>query len=454
MVGGVSISGWRAVVAAAVATLVVGTGVAAAATPAVVGSSAVTARVPVGPGRQQANGDSSEPAISADGRFVAFASGASNLVAGDTNGTYDVFVRDRKLQVTRRVSVGPGGQQANSSSVGPAISADGRFVAFSSYASNLVAGDTNGTYDVFVRDLVAQVTRRVSVGPGGQQANKLSGEPAISAHGRYVVFDSLASNLVAGDTNYADEVFVRDRVAHLTRRVSVGPGGQQANNNSFVPAISADGRFVAFTSSASNLVAGDTNDTDDVFVRDRMAQVTRRVSVGPGGQQANDGSSRPAISAHGRFVAFRSRASNLVAGDTNGTDDVFVRDRKAHVTRRVSVGPAGQQANSSSFQPAISAHGRFVAFDSFASNLVAGDTNNNYDVFVRDRRAQLTRRVSVGPGGQQANGRSFQPAISAHGRFVAFRSYATNLVPGDTNGIPDVFVRDRKAHVTRRVSVS
>jgi Tol biopolymer transport system component len=366
-----------------------------------------------------------------------------------------VFVRDRLLQVTRRVSVGPGGQQANAWSFEPAISADGRFVAFTSFASNLVPGDTNDSTEVFVRDRRRLVSRRVSVGPGGQQANCCgSGAPAISAHGRYVVFDSLASNLVAGDTNNADDVFVRDRVAHLTRRVSVGPGGQLANNNSFVPAISADGRFVAFTSSASNLVAGDTNDTDAVFVRDRRAQVTRRVSVGPGGQQANDGSSRPAISAHGRFVAFRSRASNLVAGDTNGTDDVFVRDRKAHVTRRVSVGPAGQQANSSSFQPAISAHGRFVAFDSFASNLVAGDTNNNYDVFVRDRRAQLTRRVSVGPGGQQANGRSFQPAISAHGRFVAFRSYATNLVPGDTNGIPDVFVRDRKAHVIRRVSVS
>jgi TolB protein len=199
--------------------------VAGAAPPAAVGSGEVTARVPVGPGRQQANGDSSEPAISADGRFVAFASGASNLVAGDTNGTYDVFVRDRKLQVTRRVSVGPGGQQANSSSVGPAISADGRFVAFSSYASNLVAGDTNGTYDVFVRDLVAQVTRRVSVGAGGQQANSNSSDPAISAGGRFVAFVSVASNLVAGDTNHWDDVFVRDRFAQVTRRVSVGSGG-------------------------------------------------------------------------------------------------------------------------------------------------------------------------------------------------------------------------------------
>jgi Tol biopolymer transport system component len=153
---------------------------------------------------------------------------------------------------------------------------------------------------------------------------------------------------------------------------------------------------VAFESFASNLVAGDTNGTAEVFVRDRVAQLTRRVSVGPGGQQANSGSFDPAISADGRFVAFPSSATNLVAGDTNDTFDVFVRDREAQLTRRVSVGAAGQQANSYSFDPAISAHGRFVAFVSVASNLVAGDTNNTHDVFVRDRMLQVTLRVSVG----------------------------------------------------------
>jgi Tol biopolymer transport system component len=182
-------------------------------------------------------------------------------------------------------------------------------------------------------------------------------------------------------------------------------------------------------------------------------QVTRRISVGAGGQQANGTSFSPAISAGGRFVAFASWASNLVPGDTNGTWDVFVRDRVARVTRRVSVGPAGQQANRGGFDPAISADGRFVAFDSYSSNLVAGDTNGTNDVFVRDRKAQVTRRVSVGPGGQQENAESFRPAISAHGRFVAFKSEAWNLVAGDTNATYDVFVRDRHLHVTRRVSV-
>jgi Tol biopolymer transport system component len=455
VVGSVSISGWRAVVAGAAATLVVGTGLAAAATPARVGSGAVTSRVPVDRSGQQANGSSyGQPAISADGRFVVFESEASNLVPGDTNNSTDVFVRDRKVQVTRRVSVGPAGQQTNGGSGEPAISADGRFVVFTSFASNLVAGDTNGTGDVFLRDRKAQVTRRISVGPGGQQANGGSLEPAISADGRFVAFQSVASNLVPGDTNRTWDVFVRDRVAQVTRRVSVGSGGQQGNGDSYNTAITADGRFVAFTSDASNLVPGDTNGRLDVFLRDRVAQLTRRVSVGAGGKQANDHSEQPAISADGRFVAFRSLASNLAAGDTNIAWDVFVRDRRLQVTRRVSVGPGDLQANRFSFEPAISADGRFVAFASYASNLVAGDTNHQPDVFVRDRRVQVTRRVSVGSGGQQANESSRGAAtISAHGRYVTFESFASNLVAGDTNGTLDVFVRDRVAHVTRRVSV-
>jgi Tol biopolymer transport system component len=338
MVGRVSIRACRAVVAGAVVTLVVGTGLAAAATPAGVGSGAITTRVPVDRSGQQANGNSLLPAISADGRFVAFPSFATNLVARDRNGAFDVFVRDRVAQVTRRVSVGAGGQEGYRGSRDPAISADGRFVAFDSYAWNFVAGDTNGNQDVFVRDRKAQVTRRVSVGTGGQQANRRSYCMAISASGRFVLFASNATNLVAGDTNGSYDVFVRDRKAQVTRRVSVGAGGQQANDFSFDSAISTDGRFVVFESAASNLVAGDSNGVDDVFVRDRVAQLTRRVSVGSGGQQANGLSNQVAISAGGRFVAFVSEASNLVAGDTNGLADVFVRDRVAQVTRRVSVG--------------------------------------------------------------------------------------------------------------------
>jgi Tol biopolymer transport system component len=402
-----------------------------------------TRLVSVGSGGQQGDRDSFTASISAHGRFVVFLSAAKNLVVGDTNGAVDVFVRDRVRHVTRRVSVAPGGGQANGSSSSPAISADGRYVAFASFATNLVAGDTNAAEDVFVRDRVRHVTRRVSVGPGGSQGGGRSSSPAISAHGRYVAFDSSARNLVPGDTNRARDVFVRDRVAKVTRRVSVGRGGQQADRRSFFAAISAHGRFVAFQSFATDLVAGDTNGSVDVFVRDRVRHVTRRVSVGPGGDQANGESFGAAISAHGRFVAFVSFATDLVAGDTNGSVDVFVRNLLGKVTRRVSVGPGGDQANGDSFGAAISADGRHVAFESSAGNLVPRDTNRIEDVFVRDLVGKVTRRVSLGPSGQQANGLSRRPVISARGRYVAFESLARNLVAQDTNRRSDVFVRDR-----------
>lgn len=411
----------------------VGAGGAAAA-PAEPGSP-VTTRVSVSSGGAQVGAESRHPAISRHGRYVAFASHASGLVPGDTNGHGDVFVRDRKTNVTRRVSISTDGTQANLNSFSPAISANGRYVAFASFASNLVAGDSNQLADVFVRDRVAHVTTRVSVGPGGAQADGGSYVPAISADGRYVAFASRASNLVPGDSAPAlKNVFVRDRVAKVTSRVSMGPGGTQPNSESSNPAISAHGRYIAFVTEAF-----------DVFVRDRVAEVTTRVSLGPGDTQANGPSLQPAISAHGRYVAFASYASNLVTGDTNGVSDVFLRDRRDDVTTRVSVGPGDTQTPRGirSLHPTISAHGRYVAFQTFASNLVAGDTNGANDVFLRDRRDDVTTRVSVGSGGTQGNNSSSLPVISAHGRYVAFESRASNLVAGDTNGVRDVFVRDR-----------
>jgi Tol biopolymer transport system component len=206
--------------------------------------------------------------------------------------------------------------------------ANGRYAAFASAASNLVPGDTNQAIDVFVRDLSTGVTRCVSVTRQGMPASRNSYEPVISANGRYVAFESQAKNLVPGDTHHNCDVFVRDLSADVTRWVSVGAAGAVTNGQSYFPAISADGRYVTFQSDASNLVAGDTNRAGDVFVRDRSAHVTRRVSVGPGGRQANDFSyGRAAISADGRYVAFSSGATNLVAGDTNHSRDVFVRDR-------------------------------------------------------------------------------------------------------------------------------
>ncbi|MFZ1413730.1 MAG: hypothetical protein WAS73_04000 [Defluviicoccus sp.] len=403
-------------------------------------------RVSIASGGQQADGNSGVPSISADGRFVAFWSDAGNLVLGDTNEAWDVFVHDRQTGTTERVSIASGGQQADGNSVDPSISADGRFVAFESDAGNLVPGDTNAPADVFVHDRQTGTTERVSVDSAGNQADGSSGDPSISADGRFVAFVSYASNLVPGDTNAPADVFVHDRQTGTTERVSVDSAGNQADYRGFYvwsddPSISADGRFVAFTSRAGNLVPGDTNGAWDIFVHDRLTGKTERVSINSAGKQADDSSGGPSISADGRFVAFASWAGNLVQGDTNETDDVFVHDRQTGRTERVSIDSVGKQADGSSYFPSINADGRFVAFFSAATNFVPGDTNESDDVFVHDRQTGTTERVSINSAGEQAGFlRSDPPSISADGRFVAFGSYASNSVPGDTHGVGDIFV--------------
>ena len=226
-----------------------------------------------------------------------------------------------------------------------------------------------------------------------------------------------------------------------------------ANASSYGPAISDDGRYVAFSSEATNLVRGDTNFVDDVFVRDLLTNATTRVSVGNNGAQGNGNSTDPSISADGRYVAFVSDASNLVDGDTNCSSDVFVRDRQANTTTGVSIDSSGNQGQGRSYAPAISADGRYVAFVSDASNLVDDDTNGVSDVFVRDRQANTTTRVSLDSSGNQGNGRSVgRPSLSAHGQYVAFSSEASNFAPGDSNGVPDVFVRHVQTVTTWLVS--
>ena len=360
-----------------------------------------------------------------------------------------------------------GGAQGNDDSdLGFALSQTGQFVAFSSRASNFLAGDTNGVYDVFLFDRQAGTTTRVSVGLGvpSLEANGDSHFPSISADGRYVAFESLAENLVGPgqDTNLKSDIFVRDRTLAVTERVSVALAGfpTQPDGDSFNPSISAAGRYVAFNSVATNLVAGDTNGATDVFLRDRAAApapTTTRVSVGPAGVEGNDNSIifGQAVSNDGTRVAFESAATNLVAGDTNGAKDVFVWT--SGTTTRVSVDNTGAQANGESRVSAISGNGRYVVFESDATNLVANDNNGVTDIFVRDLTAGTTTRVSVGAGGAQANGASFalgSTTISDDGRFIVFESDATNLVTGDTNGVGDVFVRNTVDNTTKRLSIT
>jgi len=419
---------------------------------------AAVERISVSTTGEQGNADSGYPGISfstgpcvsADGRFVAFESQASNLVPGDTNGATDVFVRDRLTGLTERASVSSAGGQSDRYCGHPAMSADGRFVAFVSSGANLVAGDTNGTGDVFVRDRLSATTERASLGANGEQGNKQSSYPAISGDGRFLAFMSEADNLVAGDTNGRVDVFVRDRLDTTTKRVSVSSAGEQGNGDSgggFLPvAIAADGRFVAFPSDATNLVPGDANQTRDVFVHDLFTGETECVSVSSTGEHGNRCSDSwwgsLAISADGRFVAFASQATNLVPGDS-GITDIFLRDRETATTQKVSVSSAGDPADRESSRPSMSADGRFIAFASTARNLVPGDTNDCSDIFVRDTTSGTTERISMSSIGEQSDWSSGGCFTSADGRFVVFYSWATNLVPGDTNGKTDVFLCDR-----------
>ena len=412
-------------------------------------------RVSVDSAGNQANGFSNAYSISANGRFVAFQSQASNLVPGDTNNKNDIFVRDLSTNTTTRISADSASNQGNNDSFNPSISADGRFVAFASF-SNLVPEDTNNQSDIFVRDLLTNTTTRVSVDSAGNPGNSPSNYSAISADGRFVAFQSYASNLVPGDTNNKNDIFVRDLSTNTTTRASVDSAGFQGNSDSLLPSISADGRFVAFTSFASNRLPGDTNNRDNIFVRDLSTNTTTRVSVDSAGNQGNSDSNNSAISADGRFVAFQSYASNLVPGDTNNRFEIFVRDLSTNTTTRASVDSAGNQGNSDSLTPSISADGRFVAFTSFASNRL-GETNNRDDIFVRDLLTNTTTRVSVDSAGNPGNSDSSSPSISADGRFVAFESQASNLVPGDTNNFfnqAKIFVRDLSTNTTTRVSVN
>jgi Tol biopolymer transport system component len=356
-------------------------------------------------------------------------------------------------QITSIVSAASTGFAGNGASDAVSLSADGRFVAFESVATNFVPGDTNNNQDVFVHDRLAGETTRVSVTSSGVQANGMSGHPAISGDGRFVAFESRAANLVAGDSNGVQDILLKDRLTGVTARVSLGSGGEQANADCLQPAISADGRFVAFSTSASSLSAADFNGVSDIYVKDTSTGHLSIASVSSLGLLGDKQSVGAALSADGRYVAFRSRSATLTIGDINGVDDIFVHDNQTGSTTRVNVSSSGQQTSGIvGFPPAISADGRYVAFDSDAPGLVATDANGA-DIFVHDRQTGETSLMSISSTGEQANGDCHAPAISADGRYVAFMSEAADLVDGDTNGAIDVFRHDRETGQTIRVSV-
>ena len=399
------------------------------------------------------------PQMTPDGRFVVFISRASDLGPTDTNGLNDIYVRDLRTKTTTLVTVNAAGTDAgDAASSNPAISANGRYVLFTSTADDLVAGDNNGLDDVFVRDLKKGITTLVSVnaagtGPGDGQSAALG----ITPEGRFALFESLADDLAGSDSNQQFDVFVRDLKKGTTTLVSVNAAGTASGNGLSVGAvITPDARFVAFTSRASDLVAGDTNGHDDVFVRDLKTGAIRLVSINLTRTATANGSSFfPIITPNGRFIVFTSQANDLVAGDSNGFVDVFIRDLKNDTTALVSVNAAGTSGgDGNSGQAIVTPNGGLVFFTSFADDLVAADTNHQEDVFVRDLKTGVTKLVSLNAAGTDSGtGAAAEPRITADGRIVIFESTADDLVANDSNGKEDVFVRNLKKGLTTLASV-
>jgi dipeptidyl aminopeptidase/acylaminoacyl peptidase len=366
----------------------------------------------------QGNWWSLYPAISADGRYVAFGSIASNFAPDDTNGREDVFVVDRTTGDIKRVSVSSSGVQGNGNSSGKAaISADGRYIAFGSEANNLVPGDDNNAPDVFVHDQTTGITERVSNG-----ARPATYTIAMSSDGRFISFQS---------ANY--DLIVYDRQAGTSKIASVNNDNTRMTYGGSNPAMSSDGRFIAFQGAANDF----NPYTYALYVRDLIGLTTQQVRVFSAGVSFLN------ISDDGRYLAFSSSDSTIIPDDTNGYYDVYVLDRADGTIERVSVSSSGVQGNGASSESSMSADGRYITFFSTSNNLVPGDNNASEDIFLHDRVTKITELISISSNGVQGNYRSGLPAISMDGRYVAFYSFSDNLVPCDANSWQDIFVYDR-----------
>jgi Tol biopolymer transport system component/protocatechuate 3,4-dioxygenase beta subunit len=398
-----------------------------------------------------ANSSCKNPDISYDGRFVAFECRASNLVPNDTNKVSDVFVHDRLTGATERVSIGPNGIQANGASDEPAISDDGRFVVFTSKAKNLIPPPAQAVgfasyrgpgINVYVHDRQTGTTSLVSMDANGQPADRRAWLPDISPDGRYIVYSSHSEHIVVPDMNgIKRDAFIYDRVTGTTEYADVMSNGLNPWSGGSIAAISAGGRVVTYRSKAGDLVRDDTNRKFDIFAYERSTLDIKRVSVSTGGQQANGDAHNPQVSADGRFIVYESPAQ-LDSRDQNSSIDVYVHYLPAAATSLASLTANGHAGNNPSVTPILSGDGRYIAYSSKSSDLVPGDTNGLSDVFIYDQATGETIRVSLGDNDQQATGgASVTPAISGDGRFVAFVSAARNLIDGITSRPGGIYVR-------------
>ncbi|MHB1457603.1 MAG: TolB family protein [Armatimonadota bacterium] len=354
---------------------------------------ALVERVSISSIGEEGNGASDNPAISSDGRYVVFQSLASNLTAGDTNGCLDVFIRDRDSSTTERVSVSSSNEQGNGNSYNPSISADGRYIVFESTASNLISEDTNGNSDIFIYDRINLTTERISVTSLGTQMSVDSHDPCISADGTCVAFTS------------GYDLMIRDFLADTTETISSGSGAFS---------LSFDGRYVAFEASSS-LLPGGNRDAYDVYVTDRSTDVTERISVSSTGVAGDGFSHNPVISANGRYVTFTSYSSNLTPILDNWGWNIYVRDRIEGTTEYVDTGNYG-------YYPSISSDGRYITF---AEIYAVGR------IHLWDQITGIEKVISNG---------SHITSISGDGNHLAFDSEASDVVPNDTNDSSDVFV--------------
>lgn len=387
----------------------------------------------------EANGSNEAVGLSADGRYIVFKSSATNLVPNDTNHVPDIFLHDRETGITELISVDSSELQANAESYDPVVSVDGRYVAFHSFATNLVASDDNGCLDVFVRDRVAGTTKRVSVDTLGGQGNGHSTHASISDDGNLITFMSEATNLVGDDTNGVSDIFIHNISLGTTTRLS--PGAVEVDAESYDAMISGNGQFVVFASKATNLVAGDSNGCADIFVYEISSGNTELVSVHSNGTKSERMSSQPVITNDGQLVAFASSAGDLVDNDSNGYQDIFLHSRVNGSTELVSLDASGNQIMMPSSSPGVSLDGRFITFSSLNPNVVSGDSNGQTDVFMRDRNLSTTKLISADNTGTLGDKKSSQAVITSYGSFIAFQSISTNLVTGDTNNRSDIFVK-------------
>ncbi|WP_145064576.1 hypothetical protein [Engelhardtia mirabilis] len=403
-----------------------------------------TTRVSVDSSGLEGAGSSNHPSISGDGRYVAFQTNANLDPSDTTPGQFylDVYLHDRLTGSTKVVSRDSGGGNPDKSCEEAAISDNGRYIVYATYATDIIPGDDNNRRDIVRYDRLTGTTALVSAALDGTVGDWDSYEPDISADGNVVVFLSHASDLTLQDpVQWA--VFARDMTTGVTELVTKGVGGVNPNSDSRQPTVSANGRYVVYACHASNIVPGDNNGWQDIFLYDRQTGATELISISTFGLQANSDCWDPTVSADGRYVAFDSYSSSLVPGDTNILPDVFLRDRVTGQTTRVSQGYDGSAANGRSTTASLSDDGRYVAFHSWASNLIGPPAGPNYlDVFVLDRVTGEVEQVTVSSTAVLANNHSYDPEISADGKFVTYDSSATNLVTDDFNGFYDVFVHD------------